>query len=174
METLDTAISLVWLHFLTYHLMPRGRKNHQIIAIFCFCPWRESNPSCLCSKKVCHPLHLGLSVSTCKIHLINLHRFSINHNFDGCYFNAFFTFPGHCARWRRRSPWSRSEPRKSTSWPCPSGSWSRPEDGRTRSWCSRTSSPKKSKRPSLILIDKSRQSKIDTCTKCKKISRTIN
>ena len=58
---LDHTISRVWLHFSTYHLMPRGRKTIWILE-FCFCQWPESNQGCLSSKWVCHPLHHCLLV----------------------------------------------------------------------------------------------------------------
>ena len=45
----DYANYQVWLHFVTYHTMLRGRKTILILHTFCFCRWRESNSGCLCS-----------------------------------------------------------------------------------------------------------------------------
>ena len=63
MEMLDHAISHVWLHFSTYHLMPRGRKNPSEYCNFWFCQWGESNPDRLPGKWVRYPLHHCLSAN---------------------------------------------------------------------------------------------------------------
>ena len=53
---LDVAISRVWLHCSTYHLMGEREKTICILQIFLFCNW-ELNRGCLCTKQERNPLH---------------------------------------------------------------------------------------------------------------------
>ena len=58
METLGHAIfSCMAPFFVSYHLMPRGRKNHLNMATFCICRQRELNPGHQHSKQMRYPLH---------------------------------------------------------------------------------------------------------------------
>ena len=65
----------VWLHFVTYHFMLRGRKNHLIFGtLFCFWRRRESNLGRQRSNQVCYPLLHSLSAKTWLMYDLNLSR----------------------------------------------------------------------------------------------------
>ena len=55
MEMLDRTISRLWLHFSTYHLFPRGRKNILILQLFAFAEDRnQTQAACTASKCAIH------------------------------------------------------------------------------------------------------------------------